>query len=190
MCMILSSLGGLETLLVPQGFVLPQVTLGKRPHTQQGRAFLISTSLCAFLGNVRFHEIQDLLLGHYNYTLSKPYNLSVSLIYFTCTFHEMDKNIAKDQALPHLPQYSCQQPCWNPLRWLLFLQEPLCQYEGFGYKDSGHCQSIWIILCFLLWFEAMNFDSFEFEFVCYVWGLGLKSLRGLLSEVRWGRTKC
>ena len=65
MCMILSSLGSLETLLVPQGFVLPQVTLEKRPHTQQGRAFLISTFPYASLGDVGFHEMQDPLLGQY-----------------------------------------------------------------------------------------------------------------------------
>ena len=65
-CMILFFLGGPKALLVPQGFVLLQVALGKKPYTQQGRAFLISTSPCASLGNVGFYEMQDSLLGHYN----------------------------------------------------------------------------------------------------------------------------
>ena len=32
-CMILSSLGGPKALLVPQGFVFPQIALRKRPYT-------------------------------------------------------------------------------------------------------------------------------------------------------------
>ena len=32
----------------------------------KGRPLLISTSPCASLGDVGFHELQDPLLGHYN----------------------------------------------------------------------------------------------------------------------------
>ena len=52
----------------PHSFVLPQSTQqwGKRPLHIKGRLFLISTSSCASLGDVRFHGLQNPLLGHYN----------------------------------------------------------------------------------------------------------------------------
>ena len=53
----------------PHSFVFPQSTQkwGKMPLHIKGMSLLISTSPCASLSDVGFHELQDSLLGHYKF---------------------------------------------------------------------------------------------------------------------------
>ena len=77
----------------------------------KGRSLFISTSLCASLGDVRFHGLQDSLLGHYiinsilRIYVPSTLNMAVQLTKFLIVTLDLTPNISNQPTFHHQVHY-------------------------------------------------------------------------------------